>query len=200
MCPAHHNRIQFFDELAEEWNTTEEYRQDQQRLKDLIPRMNIGRGHKILDVGSGTGITLKLLQQATGENGHVVGFDISMPMLKKAKNVPCPVVRGDCHQLPFLSRSFDLIFALGLIPHLDDIPGFFAQAGSVLRENGNLIVLHLMSREEINDFHRNAGTAVKHDLLPSKRELTQFARKEGIEPTHFEEAENLFLWMGTKVV
>ena len=54
--------------------------------KELFLRLNINRGDKILDVGCGGGQTSFEASEIVGENGYVVGADISKILLDLAKS------------------------------------------------------------------------------------------------------------------
>jgi ubiquinone/menaquinone biosynthesis C-methylase UbiE len=50
-----------------------------------IERLNVVAGERILDVGCGCGQTLLQLAELAGPSGHVLGVDISPPMLAGAR-------------------------------------------------------------------------------------------------------------------
>ena len=54
--------------------------------KELFLRLNINRGDKILDIGCGGGQTSFEASEIVGENGYVVGADISKILLDLAKS------------------------------------------------------------------------------------------------------------------
>ena len=54
--------------------------------KELFLRLNISRGDKILDIGCGGGQTSFEASEIVGENGYVVGADISKILLDLAKS------------------------------------------------------------------------------------------------------------------
>ncbi|MEJ2051626.1 MAG: class I SAM-dependent methyltransferase [Calditrichota bacterium] len=189
-------RRRFFDEQAASWDQREEYTQDQARLARIVPSLGITKGSKVLDVGTGTGIATQALETAVGPAGLIVGIDLSLAMIRKAREVNSRVVRADCHALPFLPRSFDVVFALAVIPHLDSIPQFFEQTATMLSRHGRLIILHCRSREVINDVHRKASPAVESDILPAGDTLSMIGMQNGISQCRYEERDNLFLWMG----
>lgn len=193
-------RMNFFDGLASGWDEEDDYRQKQNRLKKIIRSLDINPGDKILDLGTGTGITLQPLADAVTDPMNVYGLDISWQMLKQSKEKHRLLVRGDCHSLPFGRNTFDVIFAFAVIPHIDDVNSLMHQVSNLLHKNGLFVILHLMSREIINDFHRKTGTAVENDMLPSREQLNKMGLRYGLQPAHFQENDNLFLWTATKII
>lgn len=198
MFTMQQERMRFFNEQAAEWDRTDKYEQDRDRLYRLIPSLPIEKGDRVLDTGTGTGIALDPLQSAVASEGMVIGVDLAPAMLRKAQREHHDVVRADCHHLPFHSGSFDCVFAFALVPHLDIVPAFFREAASVLLPGGKLITLHFMSREMINNFHRKTGSAVERDLLPSPKQLDTYGRAAGIPRILFTEDDALFLWIGER--
>ena len=53
----------------------------------LIDRAKARAGERIVDVGCGCGATTIALAQKVGPTGHVLGIDISKPMLARARQV-----------------------------------------------------------------------------------------------------------------
>jgi ubiquinone/menaquinone biosynthesis C-methylase UbiE len=193
------NRTQFFDDLAGEWDLHEDYLPNQQRLSNIIESLDIQPGHTVLDIGTGTGIALDPLKAAVGCDGKVVGIDLSVQMLRKVSDAHSELILGDCQTLPVRKSSLDVIFAFSVVPHIDRVEQFAEEAGRVLKPGGLLVILHFMSREVINDFHRKAGTAVQYDTLPCCEELDEYARKNYFVRTDFQEDVDLFLWSARKL-
>jgi len=192
-------RRTFFNALAGEWSSASDFRANQERLANLIAAAPVGRGDHVLDVGSGTGIALPALRQAVGPQGRVVGIDTAENMVEEARKVHPAVILGDIlappPEFPFGERDLDFILAFAVLPHLEDPAQFLKIAANLLRPNGHLLVLHFMSRAICNDFHRKAGTAVEHDMLPTRTELDEMAAKAGLVPVSFQEADDLFYWL-----
>ncbi len=193
-------RKQFFDERASTWNNGPNYLSEQERLGVLLKTFPIKSGARILDVGTGTGIALPALKEIAGDTGQVIGLDVSAAMVAEARKVHTAVEVGDAHELSFPDSRFDAVLAFAVIPHLDDPGRFLNEAARVLKPGGIVIILHFMSREICNDFHRKVGTAVEHDMLPAPEELGEMAFNSGLDPFRFEEADDLFLWIAEKHV
>jgi ubiquinone/menaquinone biosynthesis C-methylase UbiE len=47
-----------------------------------------------------------------------------------------PIVRGNAFSLPFASRSFDVVYSIGLIEHFEDPSGILQEARRVLQPDG----------------------------------------------------------------
>jgi SAM-dependent methyltransferase len=82
----------------------------------LLARSAIKAGERVLEIGCGTGATTVPIAEAVGERGHVVGVDISEPMLAGARkriaeselrNVT--LVQADAQTHRFEPNYFDLI-------------------------------------------------------------------------------------------
>ena len=48
-----------------------------------IDRLQLSEGDTVLDIGCGTGLSLRGLREAVGETGTVIGMDLSVEMLKQ---------------------------------------------------------------------------------------------------------------------
>ena len=80
----------------------------------LIDRAKPTTGERIIDVGCGSGATTIAFAQKVGPSGHVVGVDVSGPMLERArqsapKDLPVDFVLADATVYPFDPASFDLL-------------------------------------------------------------------------------------------
>ncbi len=121
-----------------------------------LKRLNIQKGESVLEIGFGTGHSLKQLVDAVGENGKVYGIDISSGMvavsrrrLEKAglwDNVE--LTCDDALQMPYAENQFDAVFLSFVLELFDtpEIPKLLAEIMRVLRPNGRLGVIS-MSKE-----------------------------------------------------
>jgi ubiquinone/menaquinone biosynthesis C-methylase UbiE len=110
----------------------------------LIARTNAKTGQRILDIGCGCGaITIELAKQV-GPSGHVLGIDISVPMLERArqltdKELPADYVLADATVYPFDPESFDLLVSRFGVMFFADPVLSFRNLRNALRPKGQLI-------------------------------------------------------------
>ena len=118
--------------------------------KDIaISHTGVRKGHIVLDLAAGSGDLTHRLVKRVGDEGRIVSFDISQPMLQKCKRRMIDAglvnniayVLGNAEELPFESRQFDCItigFGLRNIVRIQSALGSMFR---VLRPGGRILVL-----------------------------------------------------------
>ena len=109
----------------------------------LIDRAAVKAGERVFDVGCGCGAIAIALAQRTGPAGHVLGIDISAPMLARARQVapaglPVEFVLADATVYPFEPASFDLLVSRFGVMFFADPVLAFANMRRALKSSGRL--------------------------------------------------------------
>ena len=112
----------------------------------LLDLLRPGHGELILDAGCGTGIfTLDMLSHGS----QVVGLDISLPMLMRAREklmgYPFQIVLGDILKLPFLQNSFDRVVSVTALEFIEDAESAVKELFRVTKRGGCVVVATLNS-------------------------------------------------------
>jgi len=125
---------------------------DRQQMQDillapvrdiLIDRAGAKASDRVIDVGCGCGATTIAFAQAVGPGGHVLGVDISAPMLARAKQMALPrlsveFVLADATVYAFDPASFDLVASRFGVMFFADPVLSFANLRRALRPTGRL--------------------------------------------------------------
>ena len=110
----------------------------------LLDAAAVVAGDRVLDVGCGTGQTTRAAARRASP-GHVVGIDLSAPMLDRAGRIAVTegvanvsFVRGDAqvHSLP--AASFDVALSRFGVMFFDDLVAAFSNIGAAVRPGGRL--------------------------------------------------------------
>jgi ubiquinone/menaquinone biosynthesis C-methylase UbiE len=109
----------------------------------LIGRAQAKAGERIIDVGCGSGAVSIALAQQVGPSGHVLGIDISGPMLARARQVapvglPVDFVLADATVYPFPPSSFDLLVSRFGVMFFAEPARSFANLRRALKPSGRL--------------------------------------------------------------
>ena len=116
---------------------------DQRWKTRAIEMAGIRRGHEVLDLACGTG---DLALAAASKGAHVVGLDLTMPMITLARQrtasgrTPGWLV-GDMHALPMPSERFDVVTTGYGLRNVPDLRVALAEIHRVLRPGGVLCSL-----------------------------------------------------------
>jgi len=96
-----------------------------QWARDLVSRVGVARGDRLLDVACGTGIVARTAAECVGGSGRVVGLDLNSGMLAVARSFPkiggvsMEWCEGSALALPFDEDEFDVVlcqFGLQFLP------------------------------------------------------------------------------------
>jgi ubiquinone/menaquinone biosynthesis C-methylase UbiE len=108
----------------------------------LINRAKPTPGERVIDVGCGSGATTIAFAQKVEPTGHVLGIDVSGPMLEWARQsvngLPIDFVLADATVYPFDPASFDLLASRFGVMFFADPALSFANMRKSLRPSGRL--------------------------------------------------------------
>ncbi|MBN2564523.1 MAG: class I SAM-dependent methyltransferase [Candidatus Eisenbacteria bacterium] len=109
-----------------------------QLVRELIERYApADRQLSILDVGCGTGATLKAIQ----DQGAEMGLDRSSTALAFSRQRGLRrLAQATAEALPVAGESLDVVLALDLLEHIEDDEAAVKELGRVLRPGGILVV------------------------------------------------------------
>jgi len=108
-----------------------------------MARLSLHAGARVLDIGCGCGQTLLQLADLVGPSGHVLGADVSVPMLARARErvVDHPeiaLVCGDAQTEVFPRAAFDALFSRFGVMFFEDARAAIANLRGALRPGGQL--------------------------------------------------------------
>ena len=139
MSKDQHRQIaEFYDEVY--YRDVAAAARPSRHLRQLVRRLQIRPGQKILDVACGTG---SWLLAAAQQGADISGIDISQRAIAICRqNLPDGTFYiGPAEQLPFDSNSFDLVTCLGSLEHFLDQPAALHDMVRVAKPDARLLIL-----------------------------------------------------------
>ena len=166
---------------------------------EAIRRLPIQPGHKILEVGIGTGINAALYPR----DCFVTGIDFSASMLEKAgrriaaqgvDNVE--LMRMDAGCLEFEDESFDIVYAPYVISVVSDPVRVAREMHRVCRVGGHIVVLnHFRSENPIlSRAERMISPLTVHIGFKSDLDLPGFLAQAEFNPISIEKVNIPRMW------
>jgi SAM-dependent methyltransferase len=109
----------------------------------LIDRARPRGGERVIDVGCGSGAVSMAAAEKIGPTGHVLGIDVSGPMLARArqavpKGMAVEFVLADATVYPFETASFDLLVSRFGVMFFAEPARSFANLRKALKSGGRL--------------------------------------------------------------
>ena len=113
-------------------------------------------GETILDLGSGSGTDAFLAALAAGDDGSVIGVDMTIEQLAKATDLAAAAGianaefrEGQIEQPPVEPGSIDCVISNGVVNLSPDKPTVFAAAARALRPGGRLAIADIVSAKQL---------------------------------------------------
>lgn len=113
-----------------------------------ITRLSLPPSAQVLEVGCGTGATMRLLTHRSDFSGKAFGVDQSLPFIEAARrfaqdeNVGDRIDfrLGDAHGLEFAPATFDAVIAHTLISHVTEPAAVLREMARVVRPGGTVVI------------------------------------------------------------
>jgi ubiquinone/menaquinone biosynthesis C-methylase UbiE len=108
----------------------------------LVDAAGVVAGDRILDVACGTGIVARMAADRVGAGGSVVGIDRNPAMLAVAERLRPDIEwrEGDATGLPFLARSFDIVFCQAALMFFADPQRALREMARAIKDDGTVAI------------------------------------------------------------
>lgn len=170
-----------------------------------IDLLEIGAGHKILEVGVGTGLTLPLYPAGC----DVVGVDLSESMLREAEDLirerklkHATVKKMDATALEFEDNSFDRVLGNLFISATTYPEKALLEMKRVCKPNGTIVLMnHFKSEKLLLGALESAFNPVAQGLgFKSNLEMLPLLEKVGLTPKKVMKVNMFNLWTAVSMV
>jgi demethylmenaquinone methyltransferase/2-methoxy-6-polyprenyl-1,4-benzoquinol methylase len=195
------NSREFFNSVAEKWDRTVNH--DERKIRSILDMVHIKEGHKVLDVGTGTGVMIPFLHSYTGNTGKIIAVDVAEKMIEVARNKfnfeNVEFIAGDVLKIELPENYFDCIMCYSMFPHFDDKKAAVEKLARYLKKDGKFVICHSQSRETINNLHKEVSEVVKNDRLPPADKIKEYYNNAAIETISVVDNENMFVVIGSRI-
>ncbi|ANW17646.1 SAM-dependent methyltransferase [Streptomyces clavuligerus] len=166
------------------------------RLTDLVAeRLAAAPGHRLLDVGCGTGRPALRIARATG--AQVSGVSVSDQDIELARTRAEAAALADrvdfryadARALPFAAESFDGAWAIESMMHIGDRTAALTEIARTLRPGSPLVITDVLVRSPVTgeaaEIVRRTSRAFQSPALPEPEELRTALDRAGLEVVEF---------------
>jgi ubiquinone/menaquinone biosynthesis C-methylase UbiE len=139
------------------------------RLWEIVSSAGLRSGEVVLDVGTGVGVLIPLIQSY--QPATVLACDVAEKMLERVQS-KYPAVRtfhADIALLDLASTSLDAIFMNGMYGNIADKPAACRNAARMLRSGGRLVVSHPEGRAFIDQLRATSDLFI--EPFPTREEF-----------------------------
>jgi arsenite methyltransferase len=161
---------------------------------------SLQEGDIVLDLGAGAGLDCFLAAQRVGVNGRVIGVDMTLEMVEKARenarkgnyqNVEFRL--GEIERLPVVDNAVDVVISNCVINLVPDKKRAFAEVFRVLKPGGRLMISDIVLLHELPEVIKTSvaayvgcisGALMKGEYLKTIREAG-FEDVQVVEETFF---------------
>ena len=167
------------------------------RLWEIVSSAGLRSGEVVLDVGTGVGVLLPLIQSY--QPAAVLACDVAEKMLQRVQN-KYPAVRtfhADIASLDLVSTSLDAIFMNGMYGNIADKPAACRNAARLLRSGGRLVVSHPEGRAFIDQLRATSDLFI--ELFPNREEFEALLEPLGFEVITYRDEPKLYLMVARKI-
>ena len=166
------------------------------RLWEIVASAELRLGAVVLDVGTGAGVLIPLIQSY--QPSKVLACDVAEKMLQRVQNKH-PEVRTyhtDIVSLALASTSVDVIFMNGMYGNIADKPAACGNAERMLRSGGRLVVSHPEGRTFVDQLRATSDLFI--ESLPTKEEFEALRAPLGLQVIAYRDEPKLYLMVARK--
>ncbi len=162
-----------------------------ERLKKIVASAEIAQGNTVLDVGTGTGILIPLIQAYEPEVVHAC--DLSEVMLAHLKKqYPfAETIAADIRDLLLPTQSIDVVFLNACYPNIVDKPKSFQNISRMIKPGGRMVISHPMGKSFIDVLREKSPFPL--DDFPKKSEAKTLFNPYGFEVKAFTDEPALYI-------
>jgi SAM-dependent methyltransferase len=161
------------------------------RLERIVAAAGIRGDDRVLDVGSGTGILIPLIQKYHPRK--IIACDLSKEMLGQLKKnyTGVEIIQKDIKDLALPDASIDVVFINACYPNIADKEGAFANLGRMLKESGRLTISHPLGKSFVDRLR--PGAPYPLDNFPSKTEASDLFHPYGFKVKAYVDEPKLYI-------
>jgi len=140
---------QLFDRTAADYDRVERamaFGSGSWYRRRALKRAGLTPGMRVLDIGTGTGLTAREAFSLVGPSGEVTGVDPSTGMIERAKVPPgVRLVGGTAEAIPAPTGAADFVSMGYALRHMSDLSAAFGEFWRVLVPGGRVCLLEITS-------------------------------------------------------
>jgi SAM-dependent methyltransferase len=167
-----------------------------ERLQTIVETAGIVKGDTVLDVGTGTGILIPLIQMY--EPAHIYACDLSEKMLQQVNRNYAGVntIASDVRDLSLPDASIDVVFVNACYPNIADKAGALANIARMMRPGGRMAVSHPLGKSFIDTLRKTSPFPL--DDFPEKSEAERLLAPFGFDIKTFVNEPRLYILLAVK--
>ena len=167
-----------------------------ERLEEIISCGKIVEGDTVLDVGSGTGILIPIIQKY--KPSRIYACDLSGDMLNQLRENYSSVktILADVRDLRLPDQCMDVVFMNACYPNIVDKAGAFSNISRMMKLNGRLVISHPLGKAFISSLKTRMPFAL--DDFPEEPKASALLKSFGFEIATFIDEPNLYILVALK--
>jgi SAM-dependent methyltransferase len=169
-----------------------------ERLEKIVACGNIVKGATVLDVGSGTGVLIPLIQGHKPQ--HIYACDLSEAMLEQlSKNYThVETILADVRDLSLPEGSIDVVFINACYPNIIDKAGAFTNISRMMKPEGRIVISHPLGKGFIHSLKESIPFPL--DEFPDEQEADALLKPFGFKIERFIDEPQLYILVATKMI